>query len=446
MSLRNDYSGPFDPDLTLADFSRSFLVSLGHEYLLIGHLLDRVGQPLVAMQHGANGFVKSGIEEWMGASPIYSKRMQRAMGFEGDTVETVFKNLQLEVGAPQQFMDFQFRLDSPEYGEFWLPHCGALRDVEANGGPEGVKLMCHDIEDPTFDATAAATNPRMVMRPIHRPPRIDGLLSVGGPAGNGVGRYPVCRWKVMLGDEGQEYEHHPNLATVRRSRLAGIDVVAPEKDAEPGGWSDYSGPFDPGCTLADFSHRALVILNQEFAVQTHLLVRSYMLCVAETFGAEEAQTNGRRLWVGHGALGVERLQKFLGIAGDDIETMAKVFQLHPDFQPRSYIDFRIEVTGDRRARISIGDCPALNEADEHSWFAQLERDPHPAIEAIARQVNPRALCRAAEGPGLARFAWDIEIDPAAKPSPEPVELEIARMSTGMTFHFEWRRALRDASP
>ena len=173
MALRDDYAGPFDPDLTLADFSRSFLSRLGYEYLLIGHMFDRCAQPLVGMEAGTQGFVRSGIEEWMGASPIYSKRMQRMMNFEGDDVGTVFKNLQLEVGSPQQFMDFQFRLDSPEYGEFWLPHCGALLDVEPFG-EERVKLMCHDIEDPTFDATAAATNPRMVMRSIHRPPRVDG--------------------------------------------------------------------------------------------------------------------------------------------------------------------------------------------------------------------------------------------------------------------------------
>ncbi len=72
MTLRDDYSGPFDPDLTLADFSRSALVNLAYEYLLIGHLLDRCGQPLVGMEQGADGFVRSGIAEWMGACPIYS--------------------------------------------------------------------------------------------------------------------------------------------------------------------------------------------------------------------------------------------------------------------------------------------------------------------------------------------------------------------------------------
>lgn len=436
MRLFDDYSGSFDPDRTLADFSRAFLVRLGHEYLLIGHLLDRVGQPLVALEHGGKGFVTSSVEEWMGASPIYSKRMQRLMKFEGDDVGTVFKNLQLEVGSPQQFMDFQFRLDSPEYGEFWLAHCGALVDMEPHANPKTIKRMCHDIEDPTFDATAAATNPRMVMRPIHRPPRID------GPGGNGVGRWPHCRWSVSIGAENQPYEQHPNLEIVRQSVLATIPVERPSGDREPGGWPDYSGPFDPGCQLADFSHGALVGLLQEFAVQTHLLVRSYFLTQANHYGEETAQRYGRRQWVGHAAVAVERLQKFLGVEGDDIETIAKVFQLHPHFQPRTYIDLRIEVTGERSARISIGDCPALHESSPHHWFAQLEKQPHEAVEALARQVNPRASCRAVEDPGAARFAWDVVIDPAAPPAEEPMEVQFVRAGTGLRFHFEQRRRLR----
>ena len=435
MALRNDYSGPFDPDLTLADFSRRFLVRLGHEYLLIGHMLDRVGQPLVGMEHGVDAYVRSAIDEWMGASPIYSLRMQRLLDFEGDDVGTVFKNIQLEIGAPQQFMDFQFRLDSPDYGEFWLAHCGALMDVEPNG-EDLVKLMCHDIEDPTFDATAAATNPKMIMRPIHRPPRVDSEI------GNGADRWPHCRWAVSIGDDNQDYEMHPHLDINRDSLLADIPIDRPDTDGEPGGRPDYSGPFDPGCTLADFSHRALVGMLQEFAVQTQLLMRSYMISQQAHFGEEAAQSLARRMWVGHAAAGVERLQHYLGVEGDDIETVAKVAQLHPHFQPRSYTDVRIEVTGDDRARISMADCPALNEKDSLTWYSQLGPEPHPAIEALVRQVNPRASVHAVADSGDARYAWDVLIDPDAEPVPEPDELQLARMSTGMRFRFEDRRLLR----
>ena len=300
--LRNDYSGPFDPSVTLGDFSRDFLSRLAHEFNLIGHLYDRVGQPLVAMEYGPEGFTRSGIEEWQGASPIYSLRMQKALGFEGDTVETVFKNLQLEVGSPQQFMDFQFRLDSPDYGEFWLAHCGALMDLENNGNDTNlIKLMCHDIEDPTFDATAAATHPRIVMRPFHRPPRINSGI------GNGEGRYPHCRWKVFKAEEDITFDHHPVMYELQKCNLATVPLAEQEEVKEAGGLEDYSGPFDPHLQFEDFSQRALQLIIQENAAQALLLAHSYTRSQTINYGDEVGRRFSERSWVGHARVAVERL-------------------------------------------------------------------------------------------------------------------------------------------
>ena len=429
MTLRTDYSGPFDPDLGLADFSRQLLAHLGREYLLSGHLQDRVGLPLVAKHCGGDAYVQFSIEEWMGASPIYSKRMQRAMNFEGSEVGTVFKNIQLDIGAPHQFMDFQFRLDRPDYGEFWLSHCGALLDVEPFGEAR-VKAMCHDIEDPTFDATAAATHPRMKMRPIHRPPR------------NPAGRYPACRWSVFIDDEATPYEQHPNFERVGRSKLAQIETIVPSSDGEPGGWSDYSGPFDPGFQLEDLSHRALIELLQEFAVQSHLLARAFLLCAEQRVGPTVSSELGVAQWTGIAALTAERLHAALGIVGDDIESIAKIFQLHPCFHPRSYIDLSVERTGPERARLSVGECPAFEEGDPHSWFAGLSEEVHPALDAIAGAINPHARCHPVNDPTGSRLAWDVVIDRASDPQPVPQELKLVKISRGAAFQFEQRRTLR----
>jgi len=427
--LRDSYSGPFDPELSLADFSRQALSVLGREYLLLGHLIDRIGIPLIVQRYGQEDQVRFSIEEWMGASPIYSLRMQRAMEFEGDTVETVFKNLQMEIGAPPQFMDFQFRLDSPEYGEFWLPHCGALLDIEPFGEKQ-VKMMCHDIEDPTFDATAAATNPRMKVRPIHRPPRVP------------EGRYPHCRWKVFIDAEGAPYKQHENLERIRKTRLASIPIEVPAEDGEPGGWADYSGAFDPGAQLEDFSHRALVKINQEAAVQAHLLVRAYLLCIANRHGDGDARELATEQWTGTAALAARRVGRCLGIEGDDIESIAKVFQMHPHFQPRTYVDFRVEVTGAETARISFGESAAFEEGDPYSWFAQLGAGVHPALDAICEAVNPYARCHPVEEPADARMAWDIVIDRSSAPQEETTLMNLARMSRGTTFELMQRRPLR----
>jgi hypothetical protein len=170
-------------------------------------------------------------------------------------------------------------------------------------------------------------------------------------------------------------------------------------------------------------------------------MQSYMLSQANHYGAEKAQELGRRMWIGHAALAVERLQKYLGVVGDDIEAIAKILQLHPHFQPRSYVDLRVALTGPRTVRVEIGDCPALREETQLSWFRQLGEEPHPALEALVQRVNPRARVRAAD-PGDATLAWEVEIQPRAEPADEPQELQLARLSGGMTFRFEQRRLLR----
>ena len=427
-ALRDSYTGPFDPQVGLASFSRQALCHLGREYLLLGHLVDRVGLPLVIQRFGEEAQVQFSIDEWMSASPIYSKRMQRALRFEGSDVGTVFKNLQLDIGAPHQFMDFQFRLDGPDHGEFWLPHCGALLDVEPFG-ERRVKLMCHDIEDPTFDATAAATNPRMKMRPIHRPPR------------NPSTRFPHCRWRVFVDEQDAPLAPHPNLALNRETKLANVAIDVPADDAEPGGWPDYAGPFDPGFQLEDLSHRALLVVLQEAAVQTHLLVRSYLLCIAQRFGDEDAAALGRRQWTGSAARAAHRIRRALGVEGDDAPAIAKVFQLHPHFHPRAYVPLRVDVRDARSVRLFLDDGPAFHEGDPYSWFVGLGDAPHPAIDAIAGAVNPRARCHPVD-PGDARLAWDVVIDPGAPPQEEPMELGLARISRGADFELMQRRPLR----
>ena len=126
----------------------------------------------------------------------------------------------------------------------------------------------------------------------------------------------------------------------------------------------------------------------------------------------------------------------------DIEAVAKVFQLHPCFHPRTYVDFRVELTGSWSARVSIGNCPALEENDVYSWFAGLTAAPHPALDAIAGSVNPRARCHPVRDPKDTRLAWDVVIDPSAEAQETPSELKLARISRGASFRFEQRRTLR----
>ena len=187
------------------------------------------------------------------------------------------------------------------------------------------------------------------------------------------------------------------------------------------------------------------MVNQEFALQSHLLARAFMLCVAQRLDDETARELGASQWTGIAALTAERLREPMAIEGDDIEAVAKLFQIHPCFFPRTYVDFRVELTGAQSARIAIRDCPALEEGDAYSWFAGLGTEAHPALDAIAGAVNPRARCHPVTSPKNARLAWDVVIDPSAEPQPVPQELQLARISRGAGFRFEQRRTLRGGS-
>ena len=96
---------------------------------------------------------------------------------------------------------------------------------------ERVKLMCHDIEDPTFDATAAATHPCMKMRPIHRPPRKPAGPLPGLPLG-GLHRR---RGRALRAAP------QPRARSAQLEAGDGLHRSSRAQDAEPGGWHGLLG-------------------------------------------------------------------------------------------------------------------------------------------------------------------------------------------------------------
>jgi len=430
----DDYRSTFDPEFRITLLSRPALAVLAREYQLAAHLQDRAGIPQVLARYGAEAMREIAIAEWMGASPVYTQRMQRALRFEGDDVATIFKGMQFDVGAPHGFLDFRFRLNDDGSGEFWLPYCGALMDVEPMG-EEFVVGMCHHIEDPTFDATAVATNPLARVRPIHRPPRV--------PAD----REPHCHWRVRIEPGESPIKEIALTQVVRQSRLARLEIPESARSADAGGRADYSGAFDPDLLLEEFSHAALVRIAQEFCLQGHLLVRSFMTAIAERWGDAVAREIATQQFIGSAGLAAERVAAAMQIRGKespatDLEAIAKLFQLHPAFHPRAYVDFHVE-RDEHDVRCWIGECEAFAEDDAHSWFALLAEGsgPHPALDAIVRAVNLRARCRPTRIPD-AHVAWSVEIDPHAEPAPEPAAVSLAKLSKGATFRYVPRRPAR----
>ena len=366
------------------------------------------------------------IDEWMTASPIYSRRMQEALGFGpagggGDGVPDIFKNLQLDIGAPHQFLDFRFSVQDDRHGEFWLAHCGALMDVEPMG-TDFVVGMCHHIEDPTFDATAGATNPFAMVRPIHRPPRV--------PAD----RHPHCHWTVTIGDPevDRAAEQHPGLAEMETSPLASFPVVRAEGGGGGvgGGWSDYSGPFDPSFRLESLGAAALAVTLDEFAFQSHLLLRAYMQALSRRIGIDEAIRFGHRVLIGQCGLTAERLVR-AGLATD----LPTLFERHPMIHPVRLTGLAVERSDPVRLSVRAERAHSAEHPDPLSVISLLAQHGPAPLEAMAAALDRRAAVRPAATAAGEAMAWTVDIDPRRDRAPEPPELALARFSTGANFAF-----------
>ncbi|MEU7144101.1 hypothetical protein ABZ942_31970 [Nocardia sp. NPDC046473] len=393
--------------------SRAQLATLLPELLLCGHLIDRSGMAHTIAAFGRTGMTAVAIEEWQLASPVYTRRMQRAFGFTGDDVVTIFKGLQLDIGAPPQFMDFRFRVDDRDHGEFWLDHCGALLDVEPMGD-EFVLAMCHDIEDPTFDATALATNPRAQVRPVHRPPR--------RPAD----RKPMCAWTVTI-----DAAHVPPPVPPNADRIAATAaarVVLADIDPADEGQSDYSGPLLSDLRFADFSKSALVRMADEVCLQHHLLTLGFLVALRSRLDPAAAIALGRKQFAGIAGLTAERLCKALKL-GDDMVALAMVLRLHPAWNPLAYTDISVvEADGALQLTIPRASCA---ESDG-SWPAMIDADHLAPLDAMARAVNPRFAAQTVDSTDR---ALTIEIIRADQPSRESTEVALTRFSTGAAFAF-----------
>ena len=145
--------------------------------------------------------------------------------------------------------------------------------------------MCHDIEDPTFDATAIATNPRAQVRPVHRPPRV--------PAD----RHPHCRVD----------RHHrrllPGVADPLRGGCDGrhprrVSVVLSDIDPGEPGRRDYRGALLSDIAFGDWSRSALLRIAEEVCIQGHMLTLSFLRSVGARTSEAEALAIGRHQFCG----------------------------------------------------------------------------------------------------------------------------------------------------
>jgi hypothetical protein len=408
---------------------RDELATLVREHLLAGHLIDRAGMPHVLASGGPEAMGAIAIDEWMGASPLYSRRMRTLLGIEGDDVESIFKGMQLDIGAPPQFLDFRYEVRDAQHGAFRLASCGALLDAEPMG-TEIVHLMCHTIEDPTMDATAWATNPRARMRPVHRPPRIEGEHT------------EHCWWEVDI-DPARDPVPEPapvaRVASTQAAKLAVADRVERDDD-QKGGRTHYDGPIEADLDLAAFDAPSLCAIDDEVCLQGHLLVLSFAMAVAEQLGDDAAREIGVQQLVGTAGIVAERLVRAFELGSDDA-SIVRLLELHPMLRPTRYTgaDVLQAPSGAPEVHLAAG-APALDEQPAGAWLALLADESSgadAALDAVVAAVDPTGRFERIPLQHGDAAAW--QLTRGHQPAPEPGSVAVVRFSTGAAFTFDDRR-------
>jgi hypothetical protein len=398
-----------------AGLSRDQLARLVPELLLVGQLIDRSGMAWCISNFGREEMLQIAIEEWMGASPIYTKRMQKALCYEGDDVVTIFKGLQLDIGAPPQFMDFRYTVHDRWHGEFHLDHCGALLDVEPMGD-DYVHGMCHDIEDPTFDATALATNRKAQVRPIHRPPRVPS------------GRTPHCAWTVIIDESYPEVPFIPAMDVVGATRAHSIELDPIDPNDE--GMGDYSGELLADVDFGAFSHSALVRIADEVCIQMHLLVKSFTIAVEKRAKDDAALSRSVRTkqLIGIAGVAAERIHRALGLSRD-VKGALRVLELHPLLNPAAYVSADVDPEF-----VHVRRSPAYEDG---SWISLVSPVADLPLQAIVQAVDPHLR---AEVSGT-ETDWTVRVIETDTPAKELGEVAVTKFSGGASWVFQERKSL-----
>lgn len=398
-----------------AALSRRELATLVPELLLIGQLIDRSGMAHCISAWGRDEMLQIAIEEWAASSPLYTKRMQKALNYEGVDIFTLFKGLQIDIGAPPQFMDFRYTVHDRWHGEFHLDHCGALLDVEPMGD-DYVHGMCHDIEDPTFDATALATNRKAQVRPIHRPPRVPS------------GRTPHCAWTVIIDESYPDVPFIPamDLVAATHAHACELDPIDPNDE----GMADYSGELLADVDFGAFSHSALVRIADEVCLQMHLLVKSFTIAVEARAKDDAALARSVRTkqLIGIAGVAAERIHKALNLPGG-VQGALRVLELHPLLNPAAYVSADVEPDF-----VHVRHSPAHQD---DSWISLVSPVSDKPLQAIAAAVDPYLR---AEVSGTASD-WTVRMVETDTPARELGEVAVTKFSGGASWVFEERKSL-----
>jgi hypothetical protein len=156
---------------------------------------------------------------------------------------------------------------------------------------------------------------------------------------------------------------------------------------------DYSGPFKPDLRLTDFSKEALAKMYIQACEYILAIIEFNKKYLAVNFGMEAIRDHATAMWGDAGFLQkiMEMKTEYMGISGNDIETLAKDFQLDATALPCRHFQCTFEMPSKDRFIYTFRKCRAvdvLEAVDEELLGNTCRAACPPAITTTAQFYNP----------------------------------------------------------
>ncbi len=179
-----DYSGEFDPDLKLQDFSKDALIKLlvATGKLYVG--VDPIWVATMRQIYGDRVAFNYDKQVWQAGTESDIHRITKALNITGNDVAAVFKYFQFNPGFGVLF-DVDWDLKDKNHGIMTVTRCLGVLWWEKTGDQALQKFTCEEIEIPMFQRIAEHFNPKMKATALKLPPR-DNMNDV------------ACRWEFKV--------------------------------------------------------------------------------------------------------------------------------------------------------------------------------------------------------------------------------------------------------
>ena len=186
-----DYSGGFDPNLKLEDFSKGAVIRLCVANSKCFIAMARLWYDLVRERLGEEIAREMDLEVWGNrALPMEAGSVCEALNIHGDDVATLFKLFQTQPGfgsGSSDLFKIEYDLRNPKHGLCIVNYCFGVEHAEKYGMMDILKQVCEEIDQVGFEAAAHYFNPNMVVTPLKLPTQ-----------GKSKDERPHCVWEYRI--------------------------------------------------------------------------------------------------------------------------------------------------------------------------------------------------------------------------------------------------------